>query len=258
MRKNQTIVVVVLVVAVSAVGVGALAAFSDGDGTVAAQNAGDDTVNETDEPDRRIHVSATGEAEAEPDEAVLRVAVTAEAESVGEVRDQLANGSANLTSALDELDVEYETARYDISEQFRQAEGEPQQAVGYEGAHAYEITADDPGLAGEIVDTAAGAGAEVESVALTLSEERREQVRDTAIENAIQDASNQSETIGDASGLEVVAPVSIDAAQQRFVPVPYESAQTEADDAGGPPTEIASGTVTVTYEVSVSYEALRD
>lgn len=256
MNNNRILTAVVLTVAVTSLGIGAITAFSDGNATAAAQNADDDTVNATDEPDRRIHVSATGEAQAEPNQAVVRVAVTAEADTVGEIRDQLANGSANLTNALDELGVEYETTRYDISEQFHRGEQQPQ--FDYEGTHAYEITADDPGLAGEVVDTAAGAGAQIGNVALTLSEQRREELRDVAIENAVQDASNQSETIAAASGLDVVAPVSIDASQQRFVPAPYESAQAEGDDAGGPPTEIAGGTVSVSYEVDVSYEVTRD
>ncbi|MFT4947300.1 MAG: hypothetical protein ACI8TL_001540 [Natronomonas sp.] len=255
MRRNSTILVVVLAVVVSAAGVGALTAFDGGDTAVAAQNVSD-SANATDEPDRRIHVSATGEAQAQPNQAVVRVAVTAEADSVGTIRDRLANGSDELTSALDELGAEYETTRYDISEHTHRRE--QQSPFDYEGTHTYEITVDDPDLAGEVVDTAAGAGAEIETVVLTLSEQRREQLRDTAIENAIRDASNQSAVIADTSGLDVVAPVSVDASQRGFAPVPFESAQTEGDSGGGPPTEIESGTVSVTYEVDVTYEAVRD
>lgn len=255
MSNNHILAAVLLAVAVSVAGAGAITAFGDGNTAVAAQNAGNDAVNATEEPDRRIHVSATGEAQAEPDQAVVRVAITAEADSVGEIRSQLANGSDDLTSALDELDVAYETARYDIGQQRQRGDQQPQ--FEYEGTHAYEITADDPGLAGPVVDTAAEAGAEIENVALTLSDQRREQVRETAIQNAVQDASNQSAAIADASDLEVVAPVSVDASQQQFVPARVESAQAESDDGGGPPTEIASGMVSVTYEVDVSYEAVR-
>ncbi|WP_336325826.1 SIMPL domain-containing protein [Halovenus sp. HT40] len=255
MRAQHTLVVAVLAIAVSVAGVGALAAVSDGTATAAAQDGDSETVNDSDAPDRRIHVSAVGEAKAEPDQAVARVAITAEADSVGEVRDELATGSNSLTSALDELGVEYETAQYDISERHQRRTQQP--PAEYEGTHAYEITADDPTLAGEVADTAASAGAEIGSVTLTLSADRREELRSTAIDNALQDASDQSEAIADASGLEVVAPVSVDASQRRFVPAPFESAQADGDD-GGPPTEIAAGTVSVTYEVDVTYEALRD
>ena len=256
MSNKHMFAAVLLAVVVSVAGAGAITAFGDGNAAVAAQNAGNDAANASEESDRRIHVSATGQAQAEPDQAVVRVAITAEADSVGEIRTQLANDSDDLTAALDELDVEYETTRYDIGQQRQRGDQQPQ--FEYEGTHAYEITADDPGLAGTVVDTAAEAGAEIEDATLTLSEQRREQVRERAIQNAVQDASNQSEAIADASDLEVVAPVSIDASQRRFVPAPFESAQAESDDGSGPPTEIASGTVSVTYEVDVSYEAVRD
>lgn len=253
MNKNTMLVAVVLAVAVSAVAAGALTALDNGNATAAAQST-DDT-NATDELDRQIHVSATGQAQAEPDQAVVQVAITAEADSVEEIRDQLATGSAELTSALDELDVEYETTRYDISEQYHR--GDKQPPFDYEGTHAYKITAEDADRAGAVIDAAAGAGAEVDGVSLTLSEQRREQLRKTAIEDAMQDASSQAGTIASEGGLELVAPITVDATQRSYSPVAYDTARAEGDDGAAPPTEVESGSISVTYDVDVTYEAVR-
>ncbi|MXR50979.1 DUF541 domain-containing protein [Halovenus sp. WSH3] len=256
MQRNTTAVGVAVTVALLVVGVGAVAAFSGTTG-VAAQESPDEATNATDDTERTIRVTATGEAEAEPDQAVVRVAVTAEGETVGTVRDALANGSEELTAALDELGVEYETTEYDIR-QPRRPRGEQQQVPAYAGTHAFEITVDDPDAAGEVVDVAAGAGAEIRGISLTLSDQRREQLRETAIENAIQDARSQAETIAGESGLNVTSPTAIDAAQRSYRPIELDRAQAEDAGGGGPPTSIAPGSVSVSYTVDVTYGAVRD
>ena len=252
MIRNNIALGAVLVVALLVVGAGAVTAF----GPTSAATQDDPTTNTTDSVERTIHVSATGDANAEPDQAVLSVAITAEADDVGTVRDDLATGSEELTTALDELGVEYETTGYDISEQYRPRETRPLPL--YEGSHRYQITADDPDRAGELVDAAAGAGAEINSVRLTLSEQRRSELREAAIEDAMGDASQQADVIAGEGGLSVVAPISVDATQRQYGPVTFDAAQTEGDDSGAPPTDVASGTVSVTYDVDVTYEAIRD
>lgn len=242
MQRDRTILIAALAIA-AIVGAGAFAAF----GTAGAQEDVQ-TTNNTDEADRTIQVSATGTADAEPDQGVVRVAVTAEGESVGEVRDELATGTQDLTAALDDLGVDYETSDYSVHDSHEYPE--------YEGSHSFVVRFDDPDMAGEVVDAVAGTGAEVRNVQLTLSEETREQLRDTAIENAMADARDQADTVADSGGLVVAGVQSVDASQRSYQPYRVAEFAVSADTGQAqPPTEIASGDVSVTYTVDVTYNA---
>ena len=254
MQRNSVGIGIALGIVLLVASAGAVAAFGGSNAPAATQATPGNSTTATDTVERTIHVTATGDAEAAPDQAVVRVTVRSEANDVGTVRDELATGSAELTAALDELGVEYETTSYRISEQY-QRENDP--APQYEGAHSYEITADDPDLAGAVADAATGAGAEIDSVSLTLSEETRAELRETAIRNAMDDASQQASVIANEGGLEITAPSNVDASQRSYRPVPYERAQA-GDDGGAPPTEIAAGAVTVSYDVDVTYTAVRE
>jgi uncharacterized protein YggE len=233
---------VLLIATVSFVGLGAVGAQS------------------TDDPaaDRTIAVSATGEAAASPDQAVVRVSVTAQGNDSAAVRDDLASGAAQLRTALDELNVEYETTRYAIEEydERRRPDGRESTAEStpaYRGVHSFTVTVDDTDSVGAVVDATASAGAGVNSVELTLSEERRTDLRDQAIENAMSDARSQATTLAAAGNLTVTEVASIEASQRRYSPVRYAAA---ADSGGAAPnTVIDSGEVSVSYDVQVTYNA---
>ena len=221
-----------------------VAALTAGLGTAGAQSDGSTTA------DRTISVGATGEAAAAPDEAVVRVAVTATGEDPAVVRDDLATGGADLRAALDDLGATYETASYSLGE-YRAHEKRPEEPA-YRGRHVFTVTVDDPDRAGAVVDAAADANASVERVQLTLSDERREQLRDTAIEDAMADARHQASTIAASGDLALAGVHTVEASQQHYRPVSYEGGAA-ADSARS--TTIDSGDVTVTYRVQVTFNA---
>lgn len=241
-RKNLTIagLALLLVLATGAVVLAGL-------GTAGAQS--------TDAPaDRTISVSATGQAEATPDQAVLRVAVTAEGEDPAAVSDELSAGGADLRSALDELGVEYETTGYRIDEQRDRRERSDEERPPYRGVHAFEVTVDDPDDVGAVIDAAANASAVVGNVEFTLSDDARTDLRNTAIENAMNDARSQADAVAAAGNLEVTGVAAVDASQRRYSPVDYDMGEG-GDGASGVPTTIESGDVSVSYSVSVTYNA---
>lgn len=244
MQRDTLAVLTAVFVALGLLALGGLAAFG---------SAGAQDTNENLSADNRIHVSAVGEAEAEPDQAVLDVAITAENDDIEPVRDELADGSASLTDALDELGVEYETTEYSV-DQARNPR-EERDVPEYRGVHAFEITLEDPDETGTVIDTAVDAGAEIGDVELTLSEDERQDLRDDAIEAAMDDARHQADTIAAAGGLEVVSVSGVDATQRGFEPIGYDGAERVAEDDAAPPTEIESGDVSVTYSVDVTYNA---
>lgn len=246
MQRNYLAAMLTALVALAVVTAGAFAAF----GSAGAQDVGDDGESPA---NQSIHVSATGTAESAPDEAVLELAVTAEGEDVGAIRDEIASGSEELTSALDELGVEYETTEYDISQP--RFPREERDRPAYVGAHTFEVTLDDPDRAGAVIDAAADAGAEVGDLELTLSDEERETLRDEAIQDAMDDARHQADTLATESDLEVTNVRTVDAAQQRFSPVSYDGARNLAQEDAAQSTEVVTGDVSVTYSVSVTYNA---
>jgi len=206
--------------------------------------------------DRTISVSATGTVDADPDQAVVRVAVRATGNDSEAVRSTLAADADSLRGALDDLAVEYETARFEVEPNHEQRErrgDDAEAAPAYRGVHAFEVTVDDTSAVGDVVAAATDAGAEVDSVRLTLSAERRSELRSNAIENAMADARSQAATIADAGNLTVTVVASVDASRQRYEPVVRETAA--AGDAAEESTVIDAGDVTVTYGVEVTYNA---
>jgi len=246
MERNHLAVLLAGLAVLGFVGVGAL--------TVAG-SSGAQPMDEQ-PADRTIQVSGTGTVDTAPDQAVLEVAILADGEEPAPVRDDLSTGAADLTDTLDDLGVEYETSEYNIRQDRNPRDDDEEPAV--RGVHAFEITLDDPDRIGEVIDGAVDAGAEVGEVRLTLSDEQREQLRNDAIQAAMDDARQQADTIATTSGLEVAAVSSVDASQQRFSPVAFDGQRAVAeagDDAGAPPTQVETGEVTVTYRVSVTYNA---
>jgi uncharacterized protein YggE len=231
-----------------------LAAVLTGAALVAPSDAQDPDAN----ADRTVAVDATGEADAAPDQAVVRVAATAEGDDPQAVRDDLAANSDALREELSNAGVEpdqYETDEYRIRERRRPPREEDGDAPDYRGVHGFVVTLEDPQRAGEVIDAAANASAEIEVVRFTLSEDRRTELRERAIEDAMDDARSQAEAIAENSNLEVTSVRSVDASQQRYRPVEYEAAAPRAADASG--TEVETGDVSVSYQVRVTYNATR-
>ncbi|MCQ4333540.1 SIMPL domain-containing protein [Natronomonas sp. F2-12] len=207
--------------------------------------------------DRSITVSAVGGADAAPDRAVVRVAATAAGDDPAAVRDELTADADALRSALESAGItedDYETVSYRIDEPRRPREpGAEDETPAYRGVHAFEITLDDPDRTGAVVDAAADSDAEINDIRFTLSEERRNELREEAIGDAMGDARTQADTIADNGELSVTGVHRVDAAQRNFRPVRHEAA---AGDGGAPPdTAIESGDVSVQYQVTVTYNA---
>lgn len=208
-----------------------------------------------------IAVTGNGEATASPDRAVVRVAAVAEGDDPAAVRDDLAQGAADLRAALEAAGVDEDritTADYTIRETRphpRHREGE-RDGPQYRGVHAFEVELDDTDRAGDVVDAAADSGAQVQRVEFTLAEETREQLRDEALQNAMDDAEHQAGTLADSGELEVTGVRSIDATDGRFRPVRLGGDAAVAEAAGpAPDTSIDAGDVSVEVTVQVVYGA---
>ncbi|WP_135806141.1 SIMPL domain-containing protein [Halorussus marinus] len=235
--------------ALTAVGVAALVAVAGFAGAVgpAATNA-----QQADGP--TIDVAASGQAQADPDRAILRVAVVATGDDANAVRERLGANASRLRAALAENGVpddRVRTVAYTVDRRYDR-ETTTDRPRGFEGVHAFEVTLANVSRAGEIVDVAVANGADrVDSVELTLSPDRRRAVRADALRDAMANARSDAEVLAESAGLSIAGVHTVstgDASVQ-----PFRTEAFDADAGGEAATDIDAGPVTVSAQVAVTY-----
>lgn len=208
---------------------------------------------------RTVAVAASGAVETDPDRAVVRVAVTARADSVETVREQLAENASRMRSGLEELGLDADqitSARYDLGQNYEH-EDRPS-APAFQGQHAFVVSVEDPDRAGEVVVAAVQNGAtRVEEVRFTIAEETRRDLREEALSEAVDNARGKASVAAEGSDLSLDGVRTVRTADVSTEPIHRESlafaSNGGAGDAAG--TSFEGGSVTVTAEVTVVYEA---
>ena len=202
-----------------------------------------------------ITVSANGEIEASPDQAIVRVAITATGNDSTTVRQDLASSAESMRAALEEYGLDSEdvrTARYDIRQE-REHTPQGTERGNYRGIHAFEITLNDTGAAGEVIDVAVNNGADqVNGVSFTLSDDKRQELHNEALTQAMGNARERANTLATAGDLSVTGVHTIVSTETRYHGYRVETA---AASLGGDSTSIEAGAVTVTANVRVTYNA---
>jgi uncharacterized protein YggE len=238
------------------VGVALLLVTAGCAGSLSPTESANARTEQGDSDGKTISVSASGEAEAEPDQAILRVGVIASDDDANVVRERLAQNATRMQEALRNAGVaddKIRTIHYSIDQRYREQNGERRPA-GFEGVHAFEITLSNVSRAGPVIDTAISNGADrVDSVELTLSDERRQEVRANALRDAMDNARADADVIADSASLTVSGVHTATTGDVGFSPVRAEA--MTADAANGARTQIESGPVTVRAQVSVTYNA---
>ncbi len=229
---------------------------------IAAQGDPDDRESTS---GRTIDVSGVGEIEAEPDLAIFHASVEARGEDAAAVRDELAERGDALYNALVEYGLDEEaitTGSYDIRERVDRRRLEEERAdpdseddleeyTYYQGSHTLTVEVSDVAALGEVIDTAVDAGADdVGRIQLTLSEERRDELREDALSHAIDDANDEAAFIAEEVDASLGEATRVDASGPDVTParVSYES-----DDGAGASTQIRPDDVTVRAQVEITY-----
>ncbi|WP_254537212.1 SIMPL domain-containing protein [Halomarina litorea] len=205
--------------------------------------------------DRTVQVAADGSVEVAPDRATVRVSVVEEGDAVGDVRERLAANSTEVREALESAGHDVTSARYDIDRNYR-SERDPT-AAEFVGRHSFVVRVDDPDAAGDAIVTAVESGAaRVEQVTFGVSEETRRSLRNDALTEAMTNAETKAETVATSGDLSITGVSSVSTVSLSADPVVRERvAYASADSAGGAPTRLDAGTVTVTANVVVTYNA---
>lgn len=199
--------------------------------------------------DRTIQVSAEGQVYTQPNQAVLRVGVTATAADATDVRERLAENVSSMKDALAEIDVgsdQLVTVDYDLSrDRYRQTEDGEQ----FRARHTFRITLNDTEKVGRVIEAAVTNGAnDVRNVRYTISDDRRTELRAEALRKAMGNARDEADVLAGESGLTVEGPATIRSHNTGYRYYDYAVAQS-----GGASPE--SGNVAVTAQVNVVYNA---
>jgi hypothetical protein len=239
---------------------GCIGTLGTGQGPAADRNAGANTnaaspaVQATGAS--TVTVGAGGTVEAEPEQAVVRVSVRAQAGEAREVRRTMAERAERLRAGLGEMDVDVEvvSANYDIRADRQRRDGDgPTRFVGH---HSFVLTVDAPDRAGDVVVTAVENGAStVDGVRFTVTDDTRRDLREQALDRAMRNARGKADVLAERGGLELTTVRSVSTGSVRVDPYRAGFALAGGDGAAGVPTSFEAGTVTVSAQVQVTYEA---
>jgi len=221
-----------------------------------------------------ITVNGAGTVEAAPDEALLNVAVNNQAPTA----DQAARDNANTISQVIQAILglsglnptitkdNITTTDYSLTPVYSQPNTCPiasnsaqaitcttttQQLVGYAVRNAIQVSMTDMTSIGRVLDAATQSGAnEVSGITFTFTSGTYANLQKQALQKAVQDASNQAQTMATALGVRITGVVSITPA---YVYQPYLNAKMNAASTATP-TPIQTGTLQVSVNVQVVYD----
>ncbi|QLG50900.1 SIMPL domain-containing protein [Natrinema halophilum] len=199
-----------------------------------------------------ITVSANGEVQTEPDQAIVTIGVEASGESADAVTDELAAGAKQLRTTFERLGI----AEENVEEgQFSISPIRKRSAEGFRGTHTFEVTLTDVDRVGDVIDAAIESGADdVGYVNFTLREETQSELRKEALDAALANADEEAAYIADNREIELQGTTAVTTGDVSVNPVRRET--TAGADAAGeeaPPTEIDAEPVSVTASVTVTY-----
>lgn len=203
-----------------------------------------------------IAVGADGRVSADPDQAVLRVAVETRGDDAPTARQRLAENVSRMRAALTDFGIEDDqitTSFYDLDRDRRppREAGEDEQ-LQYRAIHSFEITLENIDRIGQAIDIAVESGAtRVDGVEFTLSDDKRRELRNEALSDAMSNARAQANTLAKSGNLTITSISEIRTTDSRVEPF---RAEAVAADAGGG-TEIDSGPVMVRADVQVVFNA---
>jgi len=197
-----------------------------------------------------IEVQGVGTVSTEPNKAELSVAVEAhDSDEASAVVEELATRSEQLTGALEEYGIPSEditTERYSLGEHSRKNR--------YEGEHRFRVEVQDPDAVGEVIDLVADSAAdEIRGVNFTITDDRRAELYDQAVERAVEDAREEAQLYATAADVSLGDPVSIETSRGGVRPHRAVELTAASGDAGAPTTELETGQVTVRATATIEY-----
>jgi hypothetical protein len=235
------------------------------------------TTNPENPNQNTITVNGVGTAETAPDEAILNLAVNNQATTATQAASnnaiimsqviQAILGLSSLNPVITKNDIT--TTDYSLTPVYSQSNNNcyttntttqqqpiictttTQQLIGYSVRNAIQVTVKDMTSIGKVLDAATQNGAnEVGGITFTFTDGTYADLQKQALQKAVQDASNQAQTMANALGVHITGIVSITPAYA-YTPHMYANLNAASIRTSTP---IQTGTLQVTVNVQIVYE----
>lgn len=209
-------------------------------------------------------VIVTGDAtiQAEPDTAILNIAVVTQNKVAAQAQSENARRSDGVIRAVRAAagaGAEIKTGGYSLQPQRVYKENQPPTIVGYEARNSVTVTLADLNKVGAVIDAASGAGANnVDNIAFTLRRDRDAKAQ--ALREATAEAMAKATSIAQALGGRMTRIVEVrEEGMQRPIPIyktdeSFIQARRAAADVATP---IEVGTLDIVSRVQVVVEIVR-
>ncbi len=213
------------------------------------------------EPAQTISVAGDGEATAAPDVAYLTLAVQTEARTAREAIDQNSTAMAPVIDALKRLGIPEKNLRTSginlnpVRGRPRPDDTQPPPITGYQATNSLNVTVEPVTRAGEAIDVAVGAGANVAGgVRFSILDDAG--LRRQALDAAVRDARSKADAMAAAAGVRVTGVRTMSDESGGGPPVARAEIQAQslgaaADRAVAPPVQ--PGELTVRSRVRVVF-----
>ena len=207
-------------------------------------------------PVSSIRVTGDARVTAKPDRVQIEIGVTTRAAQSQEAAAQNARQVDGMLTAVRKVagpTAVLKTISYSLNPnyQYHPNGGEPT-IDGYTALNVVQVTLDDLGKIGAVIDAATQAGANhVQGIQFTLRDQ--DAVRAQALREAAQRARAEAEVLAEALGLKVVRVLTVEENSPRVMPVRMFS-RAVAANAAATPTPVEAGTLDVTADVTLSVE----
>jgi uncharacterized protein len=207
-----------------------------------------------------LTVSGSARVAADPDQAVVRLGVAAQAAEAAAVQDRVNEVMQQVFEAVTALGISEQAVRteelslfplYDPRRQPRPepaAEPEEPRIIGYRASNVVSVRVDELGRIGEVIDAGLEAGAnQLQGISFRLRDDAAARAR--AMQQAVQDTRTQAEAVAEAMDMRLdgVAQVVAGGYDVR-PPVPFAEARVDIAATPVQPGQVdVSASVTVTY-----------
>ena len=208
-------------------------------------------------PVSSIRVTGDARVTAKPDRVQIDIGVTTRAQQSQEAAAQNARQVDAVLAAVRKAagpTAVLKTICYSLNPnyQYHPNGGEPT-LQGYTAVNVVQVTLDELGKIGAVIDAATQSGANrVEGIQFTLRDQ--DAVRAEALREAASRARAEADVLAAALGLKVLRVLTVEEQSPRVVPVRVYGGAPRAMATAAPATPVEAGTLEVTADVTLSVE----
>lgn len=259
--KNKSNIVLVVAAATIAIFSIAILTTTEHSFTSSSSNFMNIANAQTDPMNNTLFVSGSASNQTKPDKVTVSLGVET-TNSTAQValasNSDLMNKVLNALKAAGVQENETSTSTFSITPNYNySADTNEGRLIGFTVSNSIQIQSGNIENVSKWIDTAVTSGANnVNSIYFSLSEDKMNEIKNSLLKDAIDNAKAKADIAASAAGLKVIGVKSIsveDSISPPPIPEPYLKSFATAEAAPAPPTPILTGDQEVSANVSVIY-----